>query len=290
MPSWSALNKWFNFQLTLVVGRQIYYFRIHSQENWIPVNFLCEFIPFRNILSILRKYQKKGVALGLMKGSISLCRYRLVGDNSFSLEKLNNKFRKYQSGLLGEDTQSSKEMRAGWVMPSGLSPEEERYGDYWDLSDCEVDEGYLLRLRIERKKIPSEFFQVMLRQKLDQINLERDKPLGKNARKIVSDELKENLLAKALPTISYIDAYWRTDGLVTLFSTAKKNKEIFEDFFIKTFAKTLGCSLVPLAPPLLGLSIGQWDLSEKTESFLGKVEPLLPGAHLKAGNQTTATQ
>ncbi|MFK7827799.1 MAG: recombination-associated protein RdgC [Oligoflexales bacterium] len=228
--------------------------------------------------------------MGLIKGSISLCRYRLVGDNNFSLEKLNNKFRQYQSGLLGTGSDSSKEMRAGWVMPSGLTPDEERYGDYWDLSDCEVDEGYLLRIRIERKKIPSEFFQVMLRQKLDQINLERDKPLGKNARKIISDELKESLLAKALPTISYIDAYWRSDGLVTLFSTAKKNKEIFEDFFVKSFAKTIGSALVPLAPPLLGLTTSQWDLKDKTKSFLGKVEPLLPGAHLRAGDIPTIQQ
>ncbi|NRA43818.1 MAG: recombination-associated protein RdgC [Oligoflexales bacterium] len=208
-----------------------------------------------------------------------------------SLEKLNNRFRKYQSGLLGTEDSSPKEMRAGWVMPSRLQAEEERYGDYWDLSDCEVDEGYLLRLRIERKKIPSEFFQIMLRQKLDQINSERDKPLGKNARKIVSDELKESLLAKALPAISYIDAYWRTtDGLVTLFSTAKKNKEIFEDFFIKSFAKTVGSTLVPLAPPLLGLTANQWDLTENTEAFLGKVEPLLPGAHLGVGNQANMPQ
>ena len=214
-----------------------------------------------------------------------------MGEGNISLEKLNNKFRKYQSGLLGMENSSAKEMKAGWVIPSGLHAEEERYGDYWDLSDCEVDEGYLLRLRIERKKIPSEFFQIMLRQKLDQINAERDKPLGKNGRKVVSDELKESLLAKALPAISYIDAYWRTtDGLVTLFSTAKKNKEIFEDFFIKTFAKTIGSALVPLAPPLLGLTANQWDLTENTEDFLGKVEPLLPGAHLGAGNHPTGPQ
>lgn len=238
----------------------------------------------------MKKLKKKGLALGLIKGSISLCRYRLVGENKFSLEKLNNQFRKYQSGLLELGNGSAKEMRAGWVMPSGLDIEEERYGDYWDLSDCEVDEGYLLRLRIERKKIPTEYFQIMLRQKLDQINLERDKPLGKNARKIVSDELKENLLSKALPVISYIDAYWRTDGLVTLFSTAKKNKEIFEDFFIKTIAITMGSALVPLAPPLLGLSAGQWELSEKTESFLGKVEPILPGAHLGSRENTALQQ
>ena len=78
--------------------------------------------------------------------------------------------------------------------------------------------------------------------------------------------------------------------LVTLFSTAKKNKEIFEDFFIKTFAKTIGSALVPLAPPLLGLTANQWDLTENTEDFLGKVEPLLPGAHLGAGNHPTGPQ
>ena len=43
-----------------------------------------------------------------------------------------------------------KEETAGWVLPLHLSRLKDNNADfYWDLNDCEVDGGYILRMRMK---------------------------------------------------------------------------------------------------------------------------------------------
>lgn len=229
-----------------------------------------------DVLDSFATPQQIGIILGIFKGTLALCRFRIVGLKNLDLNKINKNLQRFQSSSL-KLSGSPKELNAGWVLPSGIYDEEEkRLGDYWDLSDCEVDEGYFLRLRLERRKVPVELFQIIYKQELDKKIKKTGKTPLRQEQKQLREDIKEDLLSQALPSISYIDAYWRNDGLVTMYSTAKKNVEIFMDYFSKAFTKPLGGHLLPISPPLLALSAREWKDAQKALSFVADMERILP--------------
>jgi hypothetical protein len=62
-------------------------------------------------------------------------------------------------------------------------------------------------------------------------------------------------MGRALPTLSYVDAYWRDQtGELMVFSTSKKSRALFEGLFRSTFADHLGCQLLAMEPLLMGMT------------------------------------
>ena len=213
--------------------------------------------------------------MGISKGSISLCRYRLIGAKLASPKQVEKYLQKFKSPPIKLDG-PPKELKVGWVLPKGLFPEEERYGDHWDLSDCLINDGYLLKLRMERRKVPSELVQLLYNQISTHDHHDKKKMKSKKKAKEMREELQETLLKQSLPVITYLEAHWKHDGNVTLFTTSKKSKEIFEEMFIKTFAKPLKALLVPISPPLMGMSAHNWGKIAPTQKFIKRLEPVLP--------------
>ena len=224
----------------------------------------------------IRIYEpKKGPALSLLKGSVSLCRYRIIGGRPQPEARHNKNFLKYQARPVRLD-KSSGEWAAGWVLPSGLSDPGERVGDYWDLSDCRIDGAYLLRLRLEKRKVPAELYQIMLQQKNSEFVLSQNRRPSRAEQQEIREEIKASLLAQALPVISYLDACWKDDGSVLLFHTAKKSREIFEQLFRSTVTKPMKASLIPISPPLMALNSTHWGEAEAAWPQLDRLERLLP--------------
>src|SRR4030095_10680683 len=97
------------------------------------------------------------------------------------------------------------------------------------LSDCQVDDGFVLRLRVERRKVPAQLLQLVYRQRFFEHQDKAGKTPGPTERRELRDKVKAELMARALPALSHVDAYWRDrQGELTLFTTGKKARTLFE--------------------------------------------------------------
>jgi hypothetical protein len=200
------------------------------------------------------------VTLGIISGSLSISRYRILGDLGLSLKKLNEHLQNFVGGDLLEES-LRKEHKASWVMPSGtIAATEDRDGDYWDLADCELEENYLLKMRIEKRKVPGELLNHVAKKEITKLSDQRGKRLSRPEQKELKEMLKEELTTKALPQVSYIDVVWKhSENEVWLLSTAKNTRVLFEELFSKTFFKNAEANLIAIEPPLLGLSDDEWN-------------------------------
>ncbi len=216
--------------------------------------------------------------MGIQSGTVSLSRFRLLNtEKSYKLNELNPLLENYRSGPISLK-KIGKELSFGWVRPLGLDDIELPPDAHWDMSHTRVGDGYMLRLRMEKRSVPAPLVQILYKQEIYKFESESGKLPGRKERTQIKDDLKRELLSKALPAISHIDAYWnekRSD--LTVFSTSKAAKTAFIDLFSKSFGDSLGITVVPIEPPLLGLSNDQWedaDSAEETLELMQQTSPL----------------
>src|SRR5690606_23815806 len=114
--------------------------------------------------------------------------------------------------------------------------------------------------------------QELFKERVAKRNARRSKPLTPQERKQILSETKQELLAAALPDISYSESFWRLDsGVLLLFTTGKKLCEIFEELFYKTFCEPLGLCLVKIDPPLMGLKPEEWLSQDAAKPIVEKL-------------------
>lgn len=215
--------------------------------------------------------------MGIQNGSLSLCRYRLLGAGKRpSIGALNSMFEPHKAGPL-KLKDVYREDICGWVRPVGLEKVDIPEGLSWDLSHCELDDGYLLRVRQERRRVPGSLIQLVYKQKFTEIETKSGKPPGPKERRDLKDQVKRELLGRALPSVTHIDGFWRDRlGELTLFATGKKQREAFEHLFQASFASPLGLTLVRLDPPLLGLTAEAWTDSDIARQTFGRLSSTTP--------------
>ncbi len=209
--------------------------------------------------------------MSLHQGGFSLTRYRVLGrQKNLSVAELNRDFFGFQAAPISLN-RSAYELRCGWELP--LNPELEDslpQREKWDISDCLFEDGILLRFRIERKTVPAQLLQAIVRQRWqDKEKPEEDEQPARALKKQVHDEVREELLQLALPSISFVDAYWKDqDDLVYLFSQSKMARDCFEELFRKSFGQAHDLSLFRVLPPLLGIAKEQLhQVPQQSESF-----------------------
>lgn len=207
--------------------------------------------------------------VSIFSGTLSLNRYRVIGaQDSLSLSKLNKKLKTYQAKPL-ELTQS-KELSFGWVAPPIGDLSDLTEGLSWDMSHCQIEDGYLMRIRVEKRKVAHSLLQLIYQKKIASLTDQDEdgKPLSRHRKKELLEETRLELLGQCLPQISYSDLFWNEQRQeVILFSTSKGIQGIFEELFRKTFCEHLGLSLVKIAPPLLGLPTQDWQESTSSETL-----------------------
>jgi hypothetical protein len=218
--------------------------------------------------------------MSLQQGSFSLLRYRVLGRRkNLTVAELNQDFFGFQAAPLNL-TKSAYELRCGWELP--LNPELEdspnQRREAWDISDCLFEEGILLRMRIERKTIPSQFLQgIVLQRWRNRDPAQADEDNTRTLKKQIHDEVREELLQQALPSVSYVDAYWKDqDDIVYLFSQSKMAQNCFEELFRKSFGDTHNLSLFRILPPLLGLPSSEWNNPERDSPHWERLTMTLP--------------
>ena len=218
----------------------------------------------------------------IFSGSYSATRYHLIGRKSLlKLEELNQKLKTYQSRPL--QLKGSKELNFGWDRPSTFDAETSGENDHWDMSDCRFDDGFMMKIRIEKRKVPSALLQIVLKRKVDElISQNEGKSISRKRRKDLLEEARLELYDQCLPNVSFVELYWNEErDEVFLFSTSKSIQLIFEELFKKTFCEHLNLSIVKVLPPLLGMKPEEWSKKQKS-STLDKVSNTLPSDLISA--------
>jgi hypothetical protein len=217
--------------------------------------------------------------VSLQNGSFSLTRYQVLGRTKrLSVAELNQKLHGYQARPISLHT-AAREIDYGWVLPD--NPELEDFIDRqtaWDISDCLYEDGVLLRLRIERRAVPGQLLQEIVKQRWSERKPpeETEEP-QRVLKKQVLDEVKEELLRMSLPSVSYVDAFWKDqEDRIYLFSQSKMAREAFEDLFHKTFGKPHKIGIFRLLPPLLGISPDAWQSPAEHNEYLQRIVHTLP--------------
>ena len=197
--------------------------------------------------------------LGIHSGGISLTRYRIIGGtNKPSLAQLNKNLKQWTASPLRLDG-IYKELTYGWTRPQNPSLEDAPLNAHWDMSDCQVPEGFLLRFRIEKRQVPKSLLQLVLKEKIEIEYDVKGKYPGHKRKKVLSEELQQELMSKCLPKVSYHDALWQDDKQrVLVFGNSRQVLETFEVLFRESFAKPLKKNLIRISPPLAGLSEEEW--------------------------------
>lgn len=219
--------------------------------------------------------------MSIYSGGFSITRYQtLFKRKNISQKELNEKFGAFRSKPI-RLTGTIKELQFGWVIPP-VYPEAEEITlkDHWDLSLCQVDDGYLLRFRVEKRRVPTQLMQILFKERvIKEIRRRKGAPISRVKKKELKLALKEELLEQCLPTINEYDVLWNDKkGEILLFSTSKSICEVFEDLFRKTFAGPLGFSVIKVMPPFIGLSNQDWNnlknISE--EGVIPQIDKIMP--------------
>jgi DNA recombination-dependent growth factor C len=215
--------------------------------------------------------------VGYQNGSFSLTRYRVLGrERRLSIGELNKTFASFQAGILKLQN-ATHELEYGWALPE--NPELDNRAeleDTWSLSDCLFEEGILLRVRLEKRAVPQALVNLVAKKRWLEVKAEEAaaKAEERVQKKQIVDEVKDELLRMALPSVSYLDAFWKDqEDVVYLFSQGKSARESFEDLFRKSFGTSHNLTLIRILPPVLGLDV--W--SGGDQQILTKIRATLPG-------------
>ena len=197
--------------------------------------------------------------MGLQNGRVSLTRYRILDSGEIKLKNLSKEFRKFLAGNI-KLRGLVQEERVGWIRPLNMIDHEILEEDYWDLSHCQVTNGFLLRMRIEKRKVPGELLQLLYREQLD-ISLKKQRKLNTVKRRELKEKVLQDLIKKVLPSISNVDIFWSNDGILTVYTTSSKILQQFETLFSDSILKSIGGTLVKLLPPYMAMTSKEWNSS-----------------------------
>ncbi len=172
-------------------------------------------------------------------------------DDAFGAKLADQRFRSIE-------TAASEETSIGWVTSGDPT------GDTFELEDMDIDAGIWLRIRFDKKALPTVWL------KIHRAVAERSagRPLSARERKELKEDLSEKLLPRTLPTVQFVDVlYLPKQQRILLFGTSKRIREEFEKLFFKTFA----VSVVAATPYTLAQHSG---LGREALAYLDQVSPV----------------
>lgn len=184
--------------------------------------------------------------MGIYNGTVAFQRYLLVGGpRKLTISNLSDLIAPHKAPSLKLD-QTVKAERLGWVRPlTQDSAETPLDSTHWDISDCVVEGGVLLRARAERRKVPSTLLQMIFRQKIAEHYQASGKQLNRNERQALKNDLTQELMRRSLPQVSFTDILWKLeDKELYIFNRSKTACERVLQLFDETFAKELKLDVV----------------------------------------------
>ncbi len=179
--------------------------------------------------------------MGIYNGSVSFSRYRVFSSGKRpTIARLSELLDSFKAPKLKIDGSPKAEL-IGWVRP--LTPQDKDLADtdsHWDISDCQVSGGLMMRVRYERRKIPASLLQMLYRQKIAEHTVANGKPMGRLERQKLKEDIASDLLRRTLPQVQFTDVLWRDDEQeLLIFSGSKSVSERILQLFGQTFGDEL---------------------------------------------------
>jgi hypothetical protein len=153
---------------------------------------------------------------------------------------------------------ASEETSIGWVTRGDPS------GDTFEAEDLDLDVATWLRVRIDKKSIPTAWLRI------HRSAAERSagRRLTMREWRELKQDLADKLLPRVLPTVQILDALYSHDSRrVLLFATATRARDEFHKLFFRTFAT----NLTQQGPHSLALHAG---LERDPLAYLDEVSPV----------------
>ncbi len=194
--------------------------------------------------------------MGFLSGSVGFVRYAVEGemaDNFFEFvaERV--------AGFSFRDIDDTvDEFSIGWVSVANMFDSRFAYGSY------AVADYIVLALRLDERKVPSAVLNKFALKEEERVKKEREVPkLSRSHRQEIKEQVKRELISRAVPTPSVYDLSWNlADNTVLFFSTNKKAHAVIEDFFKECFGLHLVLQVPYLAADRLLDADGQKALTE----------------------------
>ena len=210
--------------------------------------------------------------MGIYSGTIAFSRFRILGGGKKpTIALLSELLDAFKAPLLKLDGKPQAES-IGWVRP--LTPQDpDVWGEdaHWDISDCQVTGGVMLRVRYERRKIPMSLLQMIYKQKLSAHHKSTGKNMGRSDRQKLKDEIAGDLLRRTLPQITFTDVFWRdSEPELYIYSSSKTVCERVLQLFHQTFSERLDLSVTRLNTTTAWID---QDMPEERLSLIAKTEP-----------------
>ena len=216
--------------------------------------------------------------MGIVSGSLTVARFRVVGDlpegwrDTYRTRLNNDAFQEPPQG-------QGKEEVEGWVQVHNLL--DTSFDDFnrWLYNDIA-----LFALRVDKKRLPAKLFRATVDQRKRAWCAERE--VERCPRAIV-DEIKENLekewLARTLPSVAVTECAWSINGgWMVVHSLSEGTGERFR----KRFHRTFGLKLVPWSP------LDWLDNDEAVNTLMGTAQMPVqlggPDVHLAGSARTEA--
>ena len=176
--------------------------------------------------------------MGLLKGSLTFSRYRVMGETPADFASfVNRQIRKF---AFQEFTSESEELSSGWTsidnaLDTGFSYANYALGDY-----------LIFSLRIDKKNVPPSLLKLKAQEAEKAFLAEKQQErLYKEQRKQILDAVRMNLFSKALPTPSFFDVCWCVSKKWLIFGS---HAEKVTDPFLKLFERTFQMKPHPFTP------------------------------------------
>lgn len=164
--------------------------------------------------------------MGLLSGSLSFRRYRVIGKEKDNfLEAVMT--RRFHENL----TARSSEDNAGWV--NLVDPDDTDF----NLMKIQYNHYIVLTMRVDKKRVPAKLLSILHKRRCKEVMTQKGlERLSASHRKDIKEALEEELLSQALPTVAVHDMCWDLNaGELRFFSTSDSVNELFRALFKETF-------------------------------------------------------
>jgi DNA recombination-dependent growth factor C len=189
--------------------------------------------------------REKCTIMTIYQGNFAVTRYKIIGEHpKNNVNALSKWLEGHKLPPIKFDGPAQAEA-CGWVRPLIADRPEDVGEGHWDLADAVVGDDYLLRVRLDRRKIPSSLFQHVLKSELQEHLDETGKPMSRKERLALKQDLTQKMLKRCLPMIQYVDVLWRVEAMeLHVFSASKSWCARVEQLFYQSFGEGLELSLM----------------------------------------------
>lgn len=217
--------------------------------------------------------------MGIYNGTVAYNRFRVISAGKKpSINRLSELLDAFKSPALKIDGTPKSEL-IGWVRP--LTPQDpDVLGEdaHWDISDCQVTGGIMLRIRYERRKVSAGLLQMLYKQQLTNHLKSTGKNMGRVDRQKLKEQIGTDLLKRTLPQITFTDLLWKdSESELYIFSGSKAVAERSLQLFHQTFGNELDLTVVRLNTTTAWI---ESDESDARLDMVAKAEPSVFARHI----------